>query len=132
MKKYYLIYLDKTAKKDAWITLSRYNSNGYCWYKEWAGTFDKHNSSSLIPERDTIYVREDVLEDLWEPVYYEEQVRYVILNSEFNRKMLEIEIRQLSGRHTTLGLWEIIDKDFVERQKMLLYDLEQIPKNFLK
>ncbi len=133
MHKYYILSLRHTSPKDEWLTFERDNHAGYAWYKEWAGLFEKESVLPLIFEGESVYVREDILENFWRPVYYEKTIRYVVINNHEARSLFKIHRSQLSQKHpTNLGTWQLIDKSFVKQNIEFMNELYDIPKEHLR
>lgn len=134
MNKYYILSLKHTNKDDVWLTFWRPEERGYCWFKDWAGMYELLNPNPLVFERDScVYVSENLLADMWTPVYYEEEIRLVVFNNFLNRQKLLIHKSQLlASWPTPLGHYDLINEEFVktlELKKIALQGYTEILKN---
>lgn len=87
-QEYNIISLKHTKPKDKWLTFWRSNSAGYCWFKEWVGSYTKSEAGET---NESIHVVKcDQLTPLWKEIEYEGKPRHVILNNKKNRQLLGI------------------------------------------
>jgi hypothetical protein len=85
-------YISKwTNKNDAFITLWRTNSAGYCWYKDWAGTYEENYETDYA----VTAVDAKIVDALWQKVIYENQERLVLINDLRTLKALGIKTKDL-------------------------------------
>lgn len=88
---FYYISKKWTNNNDAFITLWRTNSAGYCWYKDWAGTYEENYETDYS----VIAVDAKIVDTLWQKVIYENQERLVLINDLKTLKALGIKTKDL-------------------------------------
>jgi hypothetical protein len=88
---FYYISKKWTHKNDAFITLWRTNSGGYCWYKDWAGTYEEDYETDYA----VTAVDAKIVDVLWQKVIYENEERLVLINDLKTLKALGIKTKDL-------------------------------------
>lgn len=94
-KKYLLLSLKWTGKKDAWLTFWRINSSGYCWFQEWCGQYESIEVKPWIDENQERLIDPETVKDHWIEIEYEGVKRMVLPNTEEVLKILGIAKRHL-------------------------------------
>jgi hypothetical protein len=80
MKEYYIVSLKHTSKGDTALTLWRHNSNGYCWYREWAGVY-KEEEKGVIENFENVFVEKEKADSLFALTYpYDDEERTILPN----------------------------------------------------
>lgn len=133
MNKYYILTFRYTHKKDIWLSFWRPDNVGYCWYKDWAGIYLRYDTEDFIRENTMYFIKAEIVDALWEPVFYENKIQYVIFNSLKNIEALNIMRVQLKGYYPTrLGFYQRIDENFIKETRELVKACEGIPRKYLK
>lgn len=98
-KKYYIVSLKRTHKKDSAITFWRPNSAGYCWFQEWAGVYGEEEATQI--EYGGTSVKIEVSEaDLFMIVTsYEQKARVILPNILNIRFALNLPIEKMEAAH---------------------------------
>lgn len=105
MKKgYYVLSLDHTHPED--IFLCWYQSNGFCWTKDWIGDYTIGDIQKLNFNNGMFLLKRNV-DKLWEKVKVNGELKIVILNTEKNRKKLGIKKENLKGNYKSFDISEI-------------------------
>lgn len=94
---FYYISTKWTNKNDGFITLWRKNSSGYCWYKNWAGTYEEMHEE----DADVLTVSATVVDKLWVKVNYDGAEREVLLNNTKTLKVLGLKTKDLLKKYNS-------------------------------
>lgn len=105
---YYLLSYEKTHKEDIAFTFWRTSQRGYCWFKEWAGVYDKAIALECSHLNRTMTIHKNSLEELWTYAIYEDKAYHVILNTDENRKLLNINLQYLVGYNKTISEHDLL------------------------
>ena len=84
-KKFLILSLKWTHRNSNWFTFWRTNSNGYCWFKDWCGLYEKEEDDSH-----TKYIDSTLVENDWIKIEYEGKEHLVLPNTSAIRKKLGI------------------------------------------
>ena len=94
---FYYISTKWTNKNDGFITLWRKNSSGYCWYKNWAETYEEMHQE----DADVLTVSATVVDKLWVKVYYDGAEREVLPNNSKTLKVLGLKTKDLLKKYNS-------------------------------
>lgn len=95
---YYTISLKWTHKNDRWITFHRTENRGYCWRKDWAGTWST-GSKELTNNVDQRYIDSSKLDDLWETVLHAGFEFVVLPNTKKVRQAIGINQNEFISKY---------------------------------
>jgi hypothetical protein len=114
MEKYYIISTKHTYPNDEVFTFWGENSNGYCWFKTWAGIYDEESIVTYRNrESEGLYiVASKTLRPFWKSAIYapcyDNLIVSVLPNTEDIRKVLLLKKEDLKG-----GMTKITDRDIL-------------------
>lgn len=114
-EKFIYVSLKWTHKNDNCFTLWRSKSSGYCWFKSWAGLYDKPVSDEHI-----VSVPVEAIKDQWVLIEYDGYVWRGLPNTESVREILGIKKKDLMRNNPSPGCPDfviggdvfILDDDF--------------------
>lgn len=90
---YYYISTKWTHKTDAYLTLWRGNSSGYCWNQSWAGIYDQ--PPNVTPDYGVIAVECEKVNHLFEATSYFNNPQLILPNSKEVRRTIGIMRKDL-------------------------------------
>lgn len=96
-EEFYYISYKWTHPEDAFITFWRENNCGYCWYKDWAGVYERICYGDEYGSSITVFKSE--VDKLWMDVDFDGAPRKILPNTKEVRKILGLKKKDFYKVH---------------------------------